>query len=68
MDYDGSIEYFSMCRKLQCICCGESCYDFECTLIPYGSDYDQEALCNSCLVRIADPYIKEQQEKRRFVR
>ena len=45
--------------KLECICCSKKFYDFECTLLPYGSKWDQEAICDECLVRICDPQIEK---------
>jgi hypothetical protein len=59
---DSSEECFIDCSQLNCICCGKKTWDFEGALLPYGSDYDQEIICNFCMIKIVDPYVKERRK------
>ena len=51
-------------RKIECIVCNKKVWDFDGTILPYGSEYDCEIICNKCLIKIADPYIREQRSKK----
>ena len=62
MDYDPSIGDFYP-RKLTCIICSCTTYDHECSLIPYG-EFDQEAICPECLIKMVSNHKRSEKEKR----
>jgi hypothetical protein len=65
LNYDPFEECNLNCEKMKCVCCGRNTWTIEGILLPYGSAYDQDLICDCCLIKIVDPYIKERGEKER---
>ena len=63
MEYDPFVACFWDCEKMKCVCCGKTKWTIDGILLPYGSEFDQELICDSCLVKIVDPYVKDERRK-----